>query len=304
MTIDLYYLFASSVAALIARLFTHPIDTIKTRIQTSTQTTTIKNILFTSSFLSLYDGLTVTLWFVVPALSIYLSTYQTTKQYLSISLGWNINSPWTHLVSGCMAEVLAGIFFTPMEVIKSRLQVQRSKPYYQTLVYDTNETNDPINDNYNQLPYSETMNDNYDKGTLSLMQTIYVQDGWQGFYKGYGITLVVFVPQTMIYFMVYEQLKLHLVSGLSTYLFCSVMASTISVAFCNPLDVIKTRWQVDHQYNHQQSFIEIGAIILQMYRTEGYGAFMKGTLARVIWGVPMTTISMCIFEVLKDWHSS
>ncbi|KAI8341339.1 mitochondrial carrier domain-containing protein [Chlamydoabsidia padenii] len=286
MVIDFYYLFASSVAAVTARLVTYPIDTIKIRIQASTQKITIKEALMDHSFFSLFDGLWVTLVMCVPALSVYLATYDSTKLILSTQLGWSMLSIWTHLVSGCMAEVLSGLFFTPMEVIKGRMQNRQNSDSGLLLSHDT------AKDNHT---------------TASCIKSTYSNEGLKGFYKGYWITLFVFVPQTVIYFVVYEQLKLTMEPGLPTYLICSIVASTISVAVCNPLDVIKTRQQVG-QHDQQHSVILLGgggvwAIAGYMYRTEGWSAFIKGTLTRIIWGVPMITISMCVFEVLKDWHA-
>ncbi|SAL94773.1 hypothetical protein [Absidia glauca] len=276
MAIDLYFLFASSVAAVVARLVTHPIDTIKIRIQACTHKTSVKEVLMDHSFLSLFDGLCVTLIMCVPALSVYLSTYDAMKSILSTQLDWSTTSIWTHLVSGCMAEVLAGIFFTPMEVVKGRMQNQHLSA----------DDNDSL-----LLPKP------FDTTTTGLIRSIYTKDGCQGFYKGYWITLFVFVPQTVIYFVLYERLKLLMVPGLPAYLICSIVASTISVAVCNPLDVIKTRQQVG---NNEAG---VWTIACDMYRTEGLDSFTKGTLTRIVWGAPMTTISMCVFEVLKDWHT-
>jgi hypothetical protein len=175
-----------------------------------------------------------------------------------------------------MAEVLAGIFFTPMEVVKGRMQNQHL----------STDDNDSL-----LLPKP------FDTTTTGLIRSIYTKDGCQGFYKGYWITLFVFVPQTVIYFVLYERLKLLMVPGLPAYLICSIVASTVSVAVCNPLDVIKTRQQVGHNEDG------VWTIACDMYRTEGMDSFTKGTLTRIVWGVPMTTISMCVFEVLKDWHT-
>ncbi|ORZ16459.1 mitochondrial carrier domain-containing protein [Absidia repens] len=302
MAIDLYYLFASSVAALVARLVTHPIDTVKVRIQTSTQKASIRDVLFDYPFLSLFDGLSVTLWLCVPALSVYLSTYDYVKGLLSTQAGWAFTSPWTHLVSGCMAEVFAGIFFTPMEVIKNKLQ--SGHDHYPT-TFNTGRTHIDSSSNPLLPPMAGNMDGN-NNDTTKLIRMIYSKDGWKGFYKGYWISLMVFVPQTMIYFVIYEQLKISMVPGLPAYLLCSILASTISVAICNPLDVVKTRQQVGQENELQRTPAtsnNVWTIAYHMYQREGYQSFFKGTLARVIWGVPMTTISMCVFEVLKDWHT-
>ncbi|CAO3607608.1 unnamed protein product [Cunninghamella blakesleeana] len=359
MAVDLYYVFASSIAAIIARFVTHPIDTIKTRLQVSSVNTTLKDILTTSPLKTLYDGLLITLILCVPALTVYLSSYDTMKQILSEKYNWDKTGAGTYMVSGLVAEALAGIFFTPMEVLKSRLQVLSSSTATATTatqshtnrrideenvspissLLSTNQNHHhSINNNHNDqivsssssLP-SSLIENNTTKATLKLARHIYTTEGWQGFYQGYWITLVVFVPQTMIYFLVYENLKLQFMDlNFFIYLFCSLMASIISVGVCNPLDVVKTRWQVYHHHHlhlhysintptstsghnnlfyqyYVQSFdtmMELIQVMRQMYRDEGYRGFLKGTFARIAWGAPMTTISFCVFEVLKDLHNN
>ncbi|KAI9304087.1 mitochondrial carrier domain-containing protein [Cunninghamella echinulata] len=341
MAVDLYFIFASSVAAIIARLVTHPIDTIKTRLQVSRVNTTIKDILRSAPLISLFDGLAITLLLCVPALTVYLSSYDTTKQILSEKLEWDKASAGTYMVAGLVAEALAGIFFTPMEVLKNRLQVFSSSSATQQqqqqngIIEEENEEGDnnrvmtSLLPTYQHQPNNNIPIDNNNsttKATFKLAHHVYKTEGWQGFYQGYWITLVVFAPQTMIYFIVYENLKLQFLEPtFFTYLLCALSSSVISVAICNPLDVVKTRWQVYHHHHHHvlpsssfmnhsnifhhyfsQSFdtmAELCQVMCHMYREEGYRAFLKGTLARVLWGAPMTTISFCIFEVLKDVHN-
>ncbi|CAO3649525.1 unnamed protein product [Cunninghamella echinulata] len=352
MAVDLYFIFALSVAAIIARLVTHPIDTIKTRLQVSRVNTTIKDILRSAPLISLFDGLAITLLLCVPALTVYLSSYDTTKQILSEKLEWDKASAGTYMVAGLVAEALAGIFFTPMEVLKNKLQVFSCSSTTQQQLQQQNrrieegEENEEVDNNrimtsllptYQHQPNNNVSIDNNNnnsssgggttKATFKLAHHVYKTEGWQGFYQGYWITLVVFAPQTMIYFIVYENLKLQFLEPtFFTYLLCALVSSVISVAICNPLDVVKTRWQVYHHHHHHhvlpsssfmnhsnifhhyfsQSFdtmAELCQVMCHMYREEGYRAFLKGTLARVLWGAPMTTISFCIFEVLKDVHN-
>lgn len=43
--------------------------------------------------------------------------------------------------------------------------------------------------------------------TLSFVKQLYQIDGFLGFYKGYFVSLGAFVPHTLTYFIIYEQLK-------------------------------------------------------------------------------------------------
>ncbi|CAO3662928.1 unnamed protein product [Rhizopus stolonifer] len=264
-TVDLYYLFSSSIAALVARTITHPMDTIKTRLQiinTTHHDLSIPKIVFPLS--TLYRGLPITLAFSVPALSVYLSCYESTKQALA-QHNLSRDSILSHLFSGCAAEVAAGALFTPMEVMKSRLQTQAKG------------------------------------GTIQLAQLIMKTEGIRGFFRGYWMGLAVFVPHSMTYFVVYEKMKEYMGSNHpKTYMVSSTVAGITSIALSTPLDIIKTRWQISAA-EHGKSFRKGPlAIAKDMIRYEGHLAFTRGLLARVMWGIPTTTISMTIFEVLKD----
>ncbi|KAL9543093.1 hypothetical protein MBANPS3_008275 [Mucor bainieri] len=269
-TLDGYYLFASSTAGLIARCITHPMDTIKTRLQSSTSAS--KYVWHNVKFTSLYRGLPVTLVFSVPALSVYLSCYEASKQLLDSRYHIQRHSVWSHLISGCAAEISAGLLFTPMEVMKNRLQTQK-----------TNNNN------------------------RYLIANILKSEGIRGFYKGYWMGLVVFVPHSMAYFVTYEKMKQWCMNNnndASMYMLCSSVAGVTSILISTPLDIIKTRWQISAAEHGQQFRQGPIAIAKDMLFKEGKGALTRGLWARIAWGIPTTAISMTIFEVLKDNKAS
>ncbi|KAI9273749.1 mitochondrial carrier domain-containing protein [Sporodiniella umbellata] len=215
-------------------------------------------------FFSLYRGLSVTLLFSVPALTVYLTVYATIKSKLNyLGLFW-LGQEYVvnHAISGLLAEAAAGVFFTPMEVIKSQLQI------------------------CNHFT------------TLSLIQHMAQQDGLKGFYRGYWITLGVFVPHSVAYFVVYEYLKsFYTEPTLIVYVICAATASAIGIMVSTPLDIVKTRWQVSSQ---EQCYREGPLkIAIHMWQHEGkYLAFTQGLAARIAWGIPLTTINMVVFEFL------
>ena len=247
------------------------VDTIKTRLQTRHDYTPISDVppkepSKLESIVSLYRGIGITLLFSVPALTLYLTTYEWAKTWLDLT------PLLTHALAGVLAELAAGLFFTPMEVIKSQLQM------------------DPI----------------HTTTTLSLAKSIARQEGPLGFYKGYWITIAVFLPHTVTYFVVYEQLKSCWSTEQQTFwvfLMCSAIASALGITLSTPLDIVKTRWQVsarDVSYRGGPWMI-----IQHMWHEEGqWRAFTKGMLVRIAWGIPVTTINMAVFEQLIKLHNS
>jgi solute carrier family 25 iron transporter 28/37 len=80
--------------------------------------------------------------------------------------------------------------------------------------------------------------------TLNLSRDIYSKEGVRGFYRGYLLSQLVFVPYTMIFFVTYEYLKKASVKynrhdiGFGGYLLCASLSATFAGAVTNPLDVI------------------------------------------------------------------
>ncbi|KAG0165956.1 hypothetical protein DFQ28_003306 [Apophysomyces sp. BC1034] len=267
---DPFVLVASSIAALISRFITHPIDTIKTRLQVANHQAegyAPFDLNHKATFGgNLYSGLSITLLLSVPAVSVYLSCYEFSKDWLDEQLEIGQNTVLNHLVSGCVAEVMAGLLFTPAEVIKNCLQVSADE----------------------------------DSTCSSIAYRIWQREGLSGFYKGYWLSLAVFVPHSMTYFVVYEQLKLWMASSnFGVYMICSIIASALAITLSTPPDIVKTRWQVSH--NNEQ--VTVRSIVYQMYRDRGWRAFTTGLVARILWGIPLQAISMTVFEVLLDWHA-
>ncbi|KAI9284076.1 mitochondrial carrier domain-containing protein [Umbelopsis sp. AD052] len=288
-----YHLIASSAAAVVARVCTHPLDTIKTRLQVANEPIhfralpeTYAKIIRTSSLASLYRGLPVALVFSVPALSIYLSCYDFSSLYLDKNTSISRDYTPNHLLSGLVAEVFAGLAFTPMEVLKNQLQTTRRSV-----------------------------------STNALALKIWREEGLSGFFRGYLMGLAVFVPYTMTYFAVYEKLKSYMADGTQqlpgkssdtlvsqlpfmTYVACSSIACAIGITISTPLDIVKTRWQVSSTEEGTSYKRGPMHIIQDMWKQGGSRAFTRGLFTRICWGIPSTAISMTIYESIKDWYAS
>jgi hypothetical protein len=143
------------------------------------------------------------------------------------------------------------------------------------------------------------------KDTMSMLRDTYTKYGIRGFYKGYFLGQAVFIPYTITYFVTYEQLKLQWKSYLDPstqqlpigmYITCSSISGAIAGAISNPLDVIKTRVQIASNKNTKQ-------VIQQLYQESGISGFSKGMGARILWIAPSMSLSITIFEMLKDFRN-
>ncbi|KAF9948479.1 hypothetical protein BGZ72_009625 [Mortierella alpina] len=315
-------LMASSAAALCSRLCTHPLDTLKTRIQVSN----VPQPLF-STFLrlardgGLYRGLPIALTLSAPGLSVYLTAYDLSKERIARLFPSYIGTDTVanHLASALIAEVSSGLFWTPMEILKSKQQVETVSPAVSSSLSSTKSTTVQARTASTTTAAAASASSAKPISTLDLARKIYRQEGLLGFYRGYFITLGVFVPYSMIYFATYEQLKAMAwrqrqqhprldnspnrqqpgeVLPFMTIVGCAAVACGIAAAASNTVDVVKTRWQTSI-LTTTEATSSSRRIATQLFRQGGLAGFTKGMAARILWMIPSVTISMSLFEWFK-----
>lgn len=210
-----------------------------------------------------------------PAVSTYLTTYDLAKANLPLPA----SSPpaITHLTAGLTAEAISAVFWVPMEVVKQRAQVRQGEISA--------------------------------AGSRVIVRDLVRREGVRALFSGYGLTLGVFGPYAMVYFVMYERFKLLAGEGerrLGTGIVaaCAAGAGAIAGAVTTPLDVVKTRIQTQGDlqgcsgggaYRGTRDAVRVIA------RQEGIRGFGKGLAARVLWLMPGTAITFSTFEFLKAY---
>ncbi|BGO98744.1 SNc domain-containing protein [Rhodotorula toruloides] len=301
---------ASSSSAISARVFTHPLDTIRIRIQTAGHPVPpLRELVPAPRVRGLYAGLPVAIGFSVPALSVYLATYEASKRYFSqkflpqdreASLLQQIP---VFVAAGTAAEFASGAIWTPLDVLKSRLQTGR-------------------------------------EGTsaIALTRKIIKNEGWMGLMRGYWMGTAIFVPNISVYWCIYESLKMRFIPNYSSYrpssassstsaqpdspsasstspapadaatetsgipitlryTLCSVSAVAVAACTTSPIEVIQARWQTSGGTVKGG----ISQIVRDLWRQEGAKAFTRGLGIRVAYAIPANGISMTIYESIKRW---
>ncbi|KAI8824529.1 mitochondrial carrier domain-containing protein [Fimicolochytrium jonesii] len=331
---------ASAIAAVIARGSTHPLDTLKVRLQTaiapphsSTSTRHAHSdatglyglsawggfwfIVRNEGIGSLYKGFSTGLIFAVPAIITYLSTYEWTKTHLGF-VGDPATSSIIHLLAGALAELLSNVFWCPMEVIKSRQQAQVGSGHMPTKLnaHPSMENLSNIDDDAD-IPL-HTLTDDFDSpipqspttgptapSTFTLILSLYARQGLPGFFVGFWLGILVYLPYSILYFILYEQLKLlashntpSLIPQLSGWaiILCSGVAGSIAAAVTNPLEVPKVAYQVDE--GRRETF---WAIVKGLWRREGWRGFWRGVGARVAWMGPTHVVQFWVYESFRGW---
>ncbi|KAG0219358.1 hypothetical protein BGX33_003289 [Mortierella sp. NVP41] len=258
-------LLASSAAALCSRLCTHPLDTIKTRIQVSnSHQGLIPTFVELVRVRGLYRGLPIALALSVPGLSVYLTTYDLAKDRLSRQFeSFGTDTVRNHMMSGMIAEVCSGLFWTPMEILKSKQQVE----HMSSVVYQSK--------GGNAKPGSASILK--DMAWRQLQSTRRRDQGQRSQAK--------------------QDDREH-VLPFFTIVGCAAVACGIAAGISNIVDVVKTRWQTSILSTTDETS-STRRIATQLFRQGGFGSFTRGMGARIMWMVPSVTISMSTFEWLK-----
>ncbi|KAF9993324.1 hypothetical protein BGZ80_001188 [Entomortierella chlamydospora] len=132
----------------------------------------------------LYRGVSFALIFQVPALALFLSTYDATKHglvhlaHLHNLQSFQLYHSETHLVSGLIAKATGTTIWAPMQKIQSL-------------------ATHPV---LGQVPLTL-------KEACRIGKNICQTEGFGGLWSGYSKSLSALLPYTMIYFATYEQLK-------------------------------------------------------------------------------------------------
>jgi solute carrier family 25 (mitochondrial iron transporter), member 28/37 len=260
---------ASALAGLTTRLVTHPLDTAKTWRQAGTPPAGVR---------ALYRGLGVACALHAPALAVYLATYEGVKAAL-------LRRPWgapaaasipreqataIYAASALCAEAVSGLLWTPLEVLKQRVQVG-VRP-----------------------------------SARAAARSVVSTEGWRGLLRGYPLSLAVFMPYSVVFFVLYEHLTIAWLQRrepgtdppVVVAVACGALAGAVAGATVNPLDVVKTRWQIVAAHAAPQS---PWALARALYATEGARAFARGAVARALWTAPSVAIGMGSFELYKAW---
>lgn len=171
------YMLAGSVAGMVEHMAMFPVDLVKTRMQMlqsaggSAHRAVYKAffaIMKKEGPLGLYRGIGAMGLGAGPAHAVYFGAYETLKE----RFGGNASGhhPVAHALAGAGATIASDAVFTPMDVVKQRLQLCHS-------------------------PYSSVM---------GCIKTTMKEEGFSAFYKSYRTTVVMNIPFTAVHFAAYE----------------------------------------------------------------------------------------------------
>ncbi|EEF46037.1 mitoferrin [Ricinus communis] len=274
------FMIAGSIAGSIEHMAMFPVDTIKTHMQalgscpikSVSVTHALRSILQTEGPSALYRGIAAMGLGAGPAHAVYFSVYEVCKKYFS---GNNPNNSIAHAMSGVCATVASDAVFTPMDMVKQRLQ----------------------------------LGNNTYKGVWDCIKKVLKEEGIGAFYASYRTTVLMNAPFTAVHFATYEATKRGLMEispdsandeRLVVHATAGAAAGALAAAITTPLDVVKTQLQCQGVCGCDRfKSGSIGDVIRAIVEKDGYRGLMRGWIPRMLFHAPAAAICWSTYEAAK-----
>ncbi|GLT80715.1 hypothetical protein SLA2020_521400 [Shorea laevis] len=277
------FMIAGSIAGCVEHMVMFPVDTVKTHMQ-ALRSCPIKSvgvrqalgsILKSEGPAGLYRGIGAMGLGAGPAHAVYFSVYEICKEYFS---GGNPNNSLAHAVSGIFATVASDAVFTPMDMVKQRLQLGNSTNY---------------------------------RGVWDCTKTVFRQEGIRAFYASYRTTVLMNAPFTAVHFATYEASKRALMEispesasddRLIVHATAGAAAGALAAAVTTPLDVVKTQLQCQGVCGCDRfKNGSITDVIKAIVNKDGYWGLMRGWIPRMLFHAPAAAICWSTYEAAKSF---
>ncbi|GFP57195.1 hypothetical protein ACSS6W_010563 [Trichoderma asperelloides] len=257
-------LLAGALAGTTVDLSLFPLDTLKTRLQSSA------GFFPSGGFSGIYRGIGSAVVGSAPGAAFFFCTYETTKSFVGKRIrhahdgkdngrGWVPADILTHMIASSLGEIAACSVRVPTEVVKQRAQAGHH-------------------------------GGSSAKALGHILSRYSAQGGglfavWRELYRGWGITVFREVPFTVIQFPLWEAMKAwgrkrrndgRDVSAGESAIYGS-LAGGVAAASTTPLDVLKTRVMLS------KDRVSVGEVFGRMAREEGIRPFFAGIAPRVTW---------------------
>lgn len=266
-------LLAGALAGTTVDLSLFPLDTLKTRLQSSA------GFFASGGFRGIYRGVGSAVVGSAPGAAFFFCTYEATKSALLTRRNGapGGSTPIEHMLAASLGEIAACAIRVPTEVVKQRAQAgQHGGSSLSSL-----------------------------RAILSLRQKMGVFGVWRELYRGWGITVMREVPFTVLQFPLWEALKgwgrerrvrtgrgllgestaldlpradggLAEVSAAESAVYGS-LSGAVAAGVTTPLDVLKTRVMLSAERE------SVAGIVKGILRDHGVRPFFAGIGPRVMW---------------------
>ncbi|KAI0145292.1 mitochondrial carrier [Xylariaceae sp. FL1272] len=256
-------LLAGGIAGTTVDLSLFPLDTLKTRLQSSA------GFFPSGGFRGVYRGVGSAVVGSAPGAAFFFCTYEGVKATLSQprrhGKGARNDSKWaepaTHMAAASLGEIAACAIRVPTEVVKQRAQAGHHGGSSAGAL----------------------------RAILGQYNTIGLTGVWRELYRGWGITVMREVPFTVIQFPLWEAMKSwgrqreaasageQAEVGAGESALYGSISGAVAAAITTPLDVLKTRVMLSQE---RESVL---TVFRNLLATQGVRPFFAGIEPRVMW---------------------
>ncbi|CAH1791662.1 unnamed protein product [Owenia fusiformis] len=194
----------------------------------------------------------------------------------------------SHWISGCSAGLVQTVISSPMELVKTRMQIQGSGKQF------------------------SDKSSRFYKSSIHCIEHIYKNEGLKGLRRGFLMTALRDCPGFGIYFVSYEFFCGLFASkeaggsqgemGLPGFLLAGGLAGVVSFIPMYPTDVIKSRLQADGM---TQTLYK-GPIdcAKKSYKAGGLKVFYKGLTPTLVRAFPVNAVTFAVVSIVKQYLDS
>jgi solute carrier family 25 protein 44 len=141
------------------------------------------------------------------------------------------------------------------------------------------------------------------------LSVVWREEGLRGLYRGFGLSVMSYVPASAIWWSTYTAVNTRAMSALQpdprlAWLVtgvCGAVAGFTSAALTNPLDVVKTRLQVldADEWGAARRGSRVVAVVKALVAEEGLRGFSKGLTARLASSSIVSLFIITTYEGVK-----
>ncbi|CAI9301705.1 unnamed protein product [Lactuca saligna] len=264
---------AGGIAGAFTYVCLHPLDTIKTKLQTKGASKIYDNTLdavvktFQSKgILGFYSGVSAVIVGSTASSAIYFGTCEFGKSVLSKLP--NFPAVLIPPTAGAMGNIMSSAIMVPKELITQRMQAGAKGRSWEVLL------------------------------------RILEKDGVLGLYAGYSATLLRNLPAGVLSYSSFEYLKAAVLRktkqpNLEAFqsVCCGALAGAISASLTTPLDVMKTRLMT--QIHSEKISYGVSEMVKQILKEEGWVGFTRGMGPRVVHSACFSALGYFAFETAR-----
>uniref|UniRef100_A0A4W3J7J5 Solute carrier family 25 member 40 n=1 Tax=Callorhinchus milii TaxID=7868 RepID=A0A4W3J7J5_CALMI len=192
------------------------------------------------------------------------------------------------------------LLITPLDVIKIRLQAQKTPFYKGKCFLYCNGLMDHlcICENGNTLAWYKTPR--HFNGSLDALFQIIRFEGIKSLWSGLPPTLIMAVPATVIYFTTYDQLRVFIkhklgYNGIYIPLIAGAVARVGAVSVISPLELMRTKLQ-----SRKLTYKQLGTVVRIAVRQDGWLSLWRGWGPTVLRDVPFSATYWFNYELMKN----